>query len=199
MKIIKDIKIKNNKKIIILDNEEHIEVKSDKYVTDKSKSSSSDTDLLYKKAYDLSLKYLSYRDRTIFEVKNYLLKKNYNSATIESVIQKLIENGLLDDNEYTKKFIYYKSSNNNWGEYKIAYELKRKGVDESIIQDNIQNHSSVDYEKLCDLIKSKYQEEYVVDKYKATAKAIAFLQRKGHNYDLSKKIVNCAFLKEENQ
>lgn len=199
MKLIKDIKKKNNKEFIILDNDEQIEIKCDEYAIDEFNPIASNSDLLYKKAYEIALKYLSYRDRTILEVRNYLIRKNLNDEIIESVIQKLIKNGLLDDIEYTKKFISYKSSNNNWGEYKIIYELRKRGIDESIIQDNIQNHSDVNYEKLCSLIKSKYKDEYAVDKYKATAKAIAFLQRKGHNYDLSKKIVNCAFSNEENR
>lgn len=199
MKIIKDLKQEDNKKYIILDNEEKIVIKNDECVENKCNASTVENNAIYKKAYEIALRYLSYRDRTVLEVKNYLIKKNYDDSVIEVVIQKLIDNEFLDDYEYAKKYISYKSSNNNWGEYKISYELRKKGIAESIIQDIVNSYSDYDYEKLCNLVKSKFINEYAVDRYKATAKAIAFLQRKGHNYVVSKKIVDCAFSNEENQ
>lgn len=199
MKIIKDLKQEDNKKYIILDNDEQIVVENDECVENKCNTSTVENNVIYKKAYEIALRYLSYRDRTVLEVKNYLIKKNYDNSVVEVVIQKLIDNEFLDDYEYAKKYISYKSSNNNWGEYKISYELRKKGIAESIIQDILNSYSDYDYEKLCNLVKSKFINEYAVDRYKATAKAIAFLQRKGHNYEVSKKIVDFAFSNEENQ
>ncbi len=199
MKVIKDLKQEDNKKYIILDNDEQIVVENDECVENKCNTSTVENNVIYKKAYEIALRYLSYRDRTVLEVKNYLIKKNYDNSVVEVVIQKLIDNEFLDDYKYAKKYISYKTSNNNWGEYKISYELRKKGIAESIIQDIVNSYSDYDYEKLCNLVKSKFINEYAVDRYKATAKAIAFLQRKGHNYEVSKKIVDFAFSNEENQ
>jgi regulatory protein len=199
MKIIKDLKQEDNNKYIILDNDEQIVIENDESVENKFNPNTIENNVIYKKAYEISLRYLSYRDRTVLEVKNYLIKKNYDNSVVDGVIQKLIDNEFLDDYEYAKKYISYKSSNNNWGEYKISYELRKKGIAESIIHDMLNSYSDYNYEKLCNLVKSKYIDEYAVDRYKATAKAIAFLQRKGHDYEVSKKIVDYAFSNEENQ
>lgn len=195
MKKIKSIKNYNTKKIISFDNDEEIVVNySDEIVEEINQDI---IDLDKKKSYNLSLRYLSYKDRTISEMRKYLKLKNFDENTIEATVNKLIEENLLNDYEYSKKFISYKSINNNWGEYKIYNELKNKGVDENIIKYSIKEYFECDFEKLCNLISKKYFDEYEKDKIKAINKALSYLQRRGHSYSFSKKIVDSAFSKKE--
>ena len=68
-------------------------------------------------------KYISIRLRSIKEMYNYLSKKEEDTDIIDNTINKLIKNGYLDDNIFTKAYIKDKLNFTNWGDYKIKREL----------------------------------------------------------------------------
>ena len=49
------------------------------------------------------------------------------------VLQKLISDKVIDDRRYAEAFVREKTSLSAWGEYKIRAALRRKGIDEKII------------------------------------------------------------------
>lgn len=49
------------------------------------------------------------------------------------VLQKLISDKFIDDRRYAEAFVREKTSLSAWGEYKIRAALRRKGIDEKII------------------------------------------------------------------
>ena len=73
-------------------------------------------------------KYISIRLRSIKEMYNYLSKKEEDTDIIDNTINKLIKNGYLDDNIFTKAYIKDKLNFTNWGDYKIKRELSSLGV-----------------------------------------------------------------------
>lgn len=81
-------------------------------------------------------KYISIRLRSIKEMYNYLSKKEEDTDIIDNTINKLIKNGYLDDNIFTKAYIKDKLNFTNWGDYKIKRELSSLGVSQSIIEEN---------------------------------------------------------------
>lgn len=81
-------------------------------------------------------KYISIRLRSIKEMYNYLSKKEEDTDIIDKTINKLIKNGYLDDNIFTKAYIKDKLNFTNWGDYKIKRELSSLGVSQSIIEEN---------------------------------------------------------------
>lgn len=88
-------------------------------------------------AYGYSVKYIDRRLRSINELRDYLKNKEEDTIIIEEVIDKLIDNKYLDDDRFTKAFIKDKLNFTNWGDYKIKNELKRLGVNEEIIYNNM--------------------------------------------------------------
>ena len=88
---------------------------------------------------DTSVKYIDRRLRSINELRDYLKNKEEDTIIIEEVIDKLIDYKYLDDDRFTKAFIKDKLNFTNWGDYKIKNELKRLGVNEEIIYNNISN------------------------------------------------------------
>ena len=51
----------------------------------------------------------------------------------QEVLQKLISDRFIDDRRYAEAFVREKTSLSAWGEYKIRAALRRKGIDEKII------------------------------------------------------------------
>ena len=102
---------------------------------------------------DTSVKYIDRRLRSINELRDYLKNKEEDTIIIEEVIDKLIDNKYLDDDRFTKAFIKDKLNFTNWGDYKIKNELKRLGVNEEIIYNNISNiDDNIYYERINKII-----------------------------------------------
>lgn len=102
---------------------------------------------------DTSVKYIDRRLRSINELRDYLKNKEEDTIIIEEVIDKLIDYKYLDDDRFTKAFIKDKLNFTNWGDYKIKNELKRLGVNEEIIYNNMTSiDDNVYYERINKII-----------------------------------------------
>lgn len=88
-------------------------------------------------AYNLSIKYLAKKMRTIKETRDNLYKSDFDKDTIDEVINLLLNEKYLDDNEYVKAFINDRILLSNDGPNKIATKLHELGVSEEIINNNI--------------------------------------------------------------
>ena len=91
------------------------------------------TDTNIEEHYLACQKYITYRLRSTKEIKDYLIKKNIDSTTIDLIIDKLIQNKYLNDDYYCKCFINDKLKFTNMGSYQIINELKRKDIEQNII------------------------------------------------------------------
>ena len=102
---------------------------------------------------DTSIKYIDRRLRSINELRDYLKNKEEDTIIIEEVIDKLIDYKYLDDDRFTKAFIKDKLNFTNWGDYKIKNELKRLGVNEEIIYNNMTSiDDNIYYERINKII-----------------------------------------------
>ena len=133
---------------VITDNELLIKKEIDNELYDKLKRDNTICMLV-----DTSVKYMDRRLRSIKELKDYLKNKEEDTTITEEVIDKLIDNKYLDDDRFTKAFIKDKLNFTNWGDYKIKNELKRLGVNEEIIYNNISNiDDNIYYERIDKII-----------------------------------------------
>lgn len=141
-------------------------------------------------------KYLSYRQRSVNEMKKYLLSKGYGPAIISDVVSHLMELGYLNDFDFAKSFVDDKSRLNYLGEYRLKYELRKKGIEDSIITD-VLSEIEPDIEELTELIRKKYSKILSEDMAAAYRKIGGFLQRKGYGYDVVKRVLEGLRLEEE--
>ena len=89
------------------------------------------------KIYNSGIKYITIRLRSIKEVREYFIRKNYDADEADIAISKLIENGYLDDNKFAKAYVKDKLMFTTHGDYKIRKDLLNLGVSESIIEENL--------------------------------------------------------------
>lgn len=133
---------------VITDNELLIKKDIDNELYDKLKRDNTICILV-----NTSVKYIDRRLRSINELRDYLKNKEEDTIIIEEVIDKLIDYKYLDDDRFTKAFIKDKLNFTNWGDYKIKNELKRLGVNEEIIYNNISNiDDNIYYERINKII-----------------------------------------------
>ena len=86
------------------------------------------------KGKELAIKYLSLRDRTVAEMRKYLIEKQQSSEEAETIIHELINSGYLNDEKYTRDYIFYGRTKNR-GLLRIKKELNSKGITAEILED----------------------------------------------------------------
>lgn len=110
-------------------------------------------DNMYEEAYNKSVSYIEVRLRSINEIKVYLKNKKYSEEVINSTINRLLKNNILNDEVFAKAFINDKLNFTTMGPYKIELELKKHCIDANIISTYINNiDEDILYEKIDKLI-----------------------------------------------
>jgi regulatory protein len=86
----------------------------------------------------LALKYLSYRSRSVFEVRKKLAaKESFKANTIEETIDKLTGEGYLNDHSFAEELVRHRIDIKSWGRLKITADLQRHGVERETITEVI--------------------------------------------------------------
>ncbi len=87
--------------------------------------------------YYVALKSLRSRFKSVRELRNLLLKKEYPQEYVEKAIEKLLQQGYLNDKSFAKAYINEQMITTSKGPRKIEKELLDKGVSSSIITEEI--------------------------------------------------------------
>lgn len=86
-------------------------------------------------AYQKAMRFLSYRARSVREVRDNLQKHEIPEAVIEEVVQRLQETNLLNDREFTQAWVENRNTFRPRSRRALAMELRHKGLDDEIVQD----------------------------------------------------------------
>lgn len=84
-------------------------------------------------AFERAVSYLSRAPRSRREIERYLRDKDYEKAVAEKAVERLDSYGYTDDRAYAE--LYIKSKSARYGRFRLAAELRRKGVDGSMIDE----------------------------------------------------------------
>jgi len=87
--------------------------------------------------YNIALKYIKIKVRSIKEIENYLQRKQYEKEEINQAIGILKKQGYLNNENYAKALIHDRIYLSNDGPLKIKEELKKNGIDNEIIENNL--------------------------------------------------------------
>jgi len=80
-----------------------------------------------------AIHFLSYRPRSEFEVKERLLRRDFDNNTVEAVIAKLREQGLVDDAAFAQFWKENRDSFSPRSQWLTKLELRQKGVTDDLI------------------------------------------------------------------
>lgn len=201
--LINRVEKKKNKTILLLSSEEKIELSNElylKYLFHEGDSLSEEEkdkfifDIEIYKIRQSSLKYLSGRNHSKFELKVKLLKKGYDKDLIEIILEELTKNNLLNDYIFVQNYFEIKLKK-SVGINKIKSELIKKGIDRSIIEEIAKDYydSPLLIDSACKLIRKKYAtlKNRNVESKKIRQKIYFSVSNKGY----SKEIILDAFRK----
>ena len=142
---------------------------------------------IYKKAYSL----LSKRDYSVAVMRKKLLDFAYTDSCddfceifIEDIIDDLKEKNWLSDERVVTT--YLNSKGNLYGERRIWFELKKKGIDHRVIEKILQTFEFCDHEKAKILLSKKFK--VPANSMKDKIKRRDYLMRRGFSCVVSNKI-----------
>jgi len=88
-------------------------------------------------AYQKALNFIAYKPRTTFDVRKKLMDGGYPDQIVETILEKLLEKGYLNDQQFAENWIENKSLNKPRGKKLIRLELKQKNIDQEIIDEAV--------------------------------------------------------------
>jgi len=148
-------------------------------------------------AYQISTKFIGYRMRTTSELDKHLAKKGFEPPVIGQVIERLNENGMLNDEGFAKMWIENRSEFRPRSQRLLALELRRKGINSETIQNVIERTPPED--ELAYLAAKKRIRRYEhLDWQDFQRKLGSHLARRGFSYSTIKPVVNKVWT-EKNQ
>jgi regulatory protein len=84
--------------------------------------------------YDVALRALMRRAHSIYEMKQKLSRRTDNKLLVQVVMARLKENGLIEDARYAKQFARHSAESRRQGKFRIARELRARGVPDRHIE-----------------------------------------------------------------
>ncbi len=139
-------------------------------------------------AFNYSLKYLSFRPRSIKEIKDYLTRKNFMEKTIEPTMEKLIELKFLNDEEFAKMWIEERQRIKGKSKFALKLELLNKGLDKDLIEQLLKIAEN-DFETAKALFEKKKYKLKGLSKLEFKKKMSGLLLRRGFSFEIINKLL----------
>ena len=142
---------------------------------------------LAERAYERSLRYLSYRPRSEQEMRRYLENKDVEPDVITQVIDRLRRMRLLDDAAFAEFWVENRESFRPRGAWALRGELRQKGVASEVIEEAL---SDLDEESAALRASEQAVRRYARLDYETFFRRfVGYLQRRGFPYGLSRRMV----------
>ncbi len=137
------------------------------------------------KAYDRTIRLISMRPRSQWEIEDYLKRKGYDEDVTRSVLAKLAKLELVDDTKFAQQWVQWRLNSSNRSRRQLYAELLQKRIDRELIEEVL---AELDPET--ELAQIRALIERKARQYPDRQKLMAFLARKGFSYDLIKQALS---------
>ncbi|WP_270640710.1 glycosyltransferase [Longibaculum muris] len=142
------------------------------------------------RAYQLALKYLTYKDYTYAKMLKKLTDKgDFDDIQVEMTMDLLVQKNLIDDVEYTKSY-FHKATRLGIGVNKIIYNLKKDGVSPFVIDEFLADYSQdLEYDKALEIVEKLYNENTTRPQYALIQNIKNKLFNKGFSQDVVERAI----------
>ncbi len=130
--------------------------------------------------------YISYRERSKKEIKDYLTNKGVQEEVAKEVLDDFENANLIDDNRFALSWVKNRNKINPKGNFALKMELRDKGVDENEIENLLQ---SVDEKENARKALEKAIKKYG-KKSASKKKILEYLKRRGFEFQTALDVIN---------
>ena len=140
-----------------------------------------------------ALQLLARRSHSVLELKNKLLKRNYDNEIISKILHQLEQNNYLDDRKFAFLFAEEKIERNKQSMNKVKSDLFKRGISKTIISEVTEKYQNNDIilkniksltDKKISFMKQKYSDENILRN-----KLFEYLFRKGFEIEEIKLVI----------
>lgn len=125
---------------------------------------------------------LSRRERTVEELRAWLLERDHSVEVVEEALAELLELGELDDERFALAFAADKRDLAGWGAERIAAALLSRGLGHDLIERACAEGREAQVQRAAEQLARRG--EAVADD-RGRARALSFLTRRGFDYELA--------------
>lgn len=132
-----------------------------------------------------ALRLLSVRPRSIEELRGRLKLKKHAAIVIDSVMDLLKKQGLVDDERFAKLYAESRVYSKPSGRKQLEFDLKKKGLPRELVSKTLSNLSDYDEKKAAkDLVAKRFERMGGVSAEKKKGRIYGFLKRRGFGNDV---------------
>jgi regulatory protein len=135
------------------------------------------------KAFERALGALARKERTVAELEAWLAEREYPQEQVAAAIDRLIEDGALDDERFARRFAEDKRDLRGWGPTRIQEALRARGLDPGLIEAALAL-DGVDAQLDRAVALLERRGEPPVDEA-SRGRALSYLARRGYEVDLA--------------
>ncbi len=139
------------------------------------------------RAVDRGARFLSYRPRSIDEIRRNLLKHETPESVVEIAIERLSNLGYLDDMAFAKFWLENRDTFKPRGPMALRHELRSKGISNEIIEIVLESLDAPDAAYRAAQSKVRAMRGKTLAEFRK--KVGSFLQRRGFNYQTSRDVL----------
>jgi regulatory protein len=129
-----------------------------------------------------AFRFLSYRPRSVAEVRRNLAGKGIDDSVINQVIDYLLEQQLLDDHAFARYWVEQRETFKPRSQFALGQELQQKGVAQEVISELLAELDESEMARQAALPKVRLWASLPREQF--SRKMGAFLQRRGFSYSV---------------
>jgi regulatory protein len=144
------------------------------------------------RAREAALNLLSFRGRTVLEMRRRLLEKGYAADAVERCVAELVERGLIDDASFAESFVRDRLRFRPRGAQMLLQELRTKGVDWDTARATVEGvlqQEDVSETEMARQAAAKWTARSGETRLRARRRLYNFLARRGFGADAIREVV----------
>jgi regulatory protein len=142
---------------------------------------------------NLSFRFLTIRNRSEKEIRDYLTKKNAAPGIIDKIVVFLTEKKFLNDEAFARSWILSRARLKPKGKMLLQIELRQKGINDDLIKKVLsegQEEIPDELEQAKILIVHRMEKVRGLPRQEIYQKVGGFLARRGFSWDITKKAID---------
>jgi regulatory protein len=138
-------------------------------------------------AYQRALRFVQFRERSEAEIQENLREHKVPEEIIQEVLERLQRSGIVDNRRFARTWIENRSEFRPRSRRALAYELRRRGIEQEVIQDSLESLDDEELAYQAAIKQTRKYRELPWQEYRQ--KMYAFLARRGFSYETAAPVV----------
>lgn len=139
---------------------------------------------------DRLIRFATLRPRTEFEIKRWFARKKASEKDAEIALRELKNSGLVNDEAFSKWWVEQRVTFRPKSQRMLVVELVRHGVDKELAREVVSESNLNDESMAFQLVERKKRSWEKLNPEERKKKAITFLQMRGFNWEVIKKVIS---------